>query len=419
MAVFFPEMHLNLGVFFDIIPLMKFNRRDALKITGFSALAISLLPRVVFAARNSLVSLRTGVQPNNKTRLVIETVNRPSYTLSYPENQLVISLSNTSANNSITPKLASGSLVSSVTQTQIGDNLKITANLRKPISEIQKNSIMILSPNGDSDYRLVLDFAAGNPPVQQKNAASEYGTVPEYTTASATPTTAITASRKYIVVIDAGHGGKDPGCIGRGGTREKDVVLSVAKKLKSKLDANGFKTYMTRSDDRYLKLAERASIAEKKKADLFISLHANANPKRDMKGFSIYTLSEKASDEEAKKLADAENAADKIGVEGFTEFEENIRIALSSLQQHAVAEMSEEYATGCAKSFKKSSITQQPGPDVRHAPFAVLRSTVPGALLEIGHLSNSSEEKLLKTSAHQDKIVNAIVRSVKNYNFEV
>ena len=69
--------------------------------------------------------------------------------------------------------------------------------------------------------------------------------------------------------------------------------------------------------------------------------------------------------------------------------------------------------------FKKASITQQPGPDVRHAPFAVLRSTVPGALLEIGHLSNSSEEKLLKTDAHQDKIVNAIVRSVKNYNFEV
>ncbi|MBP3545358.1 MAG: N-acetylmuramoyl-L-alanine amidase [Alphaproteobacteria bacterium] len=398
---------------------MKFSRRDALKFTGFSALAISLLPRVAFAARNSLQSLRTGIQPNNKTRLVIETVNRPTYNLSYPTNQLVINLSNTSANNSISPKLASGSLVSGITQTQVGDTLKITATLRKPISEISKNNIMVLSPNGDSDYRLVLDFSAGTPPVQKKDVASEYGTVPEYTTASAAPTTAITAARKYIVVIDAGHGGKDPGCIGRGGTREKDVVLSVAKKLKSKLDANGFKTYMTRSDDRYLKLAERASIAEKKKADLFISLHANANPKRDMKGFSIYTLSEKASDEEAKKLADAENAADKIGVEGFTEFEENIRIALSSLQQHAVAEMSEEYATGCAKSFKKASITQQPGPDVRHAPFAVLRSTVPGALLEIGHLSNSSEEKLLKSSDHQDKIVNAIVRSVKNYNFEV
>ena len=419
MAVFLPEMGLNDIRFFGIIFHMKINRRDALKITGFSVLAISLLPRVAFAARNSLRSLRTGVQPNNKTRLVIETANRPSYSLSYPTNQLVGNLSNTTANTSITPKLASGSLVSAISQTQVGDSLKINVNLRKSISEITKNNIMILEPNGDNDYRLVLDFVAGTPPVQKKSAASEYGTLPEYTTASAAPTTAITASRKYIVVIDAGHGGKDPGCIGKGGTREKDVVLSVAKKLKSKLDANGFKTYMTRSDDRYLKLAERASIAEKKKADLFISLHANANPKREMKGFSIYTLSEKASDEEAKKLADAENAADKIGVEGFTEFEENIRIALSSLQQHAVAEMSEEYATGCAKAFKKASITQQPGPDVRHAPFAVLRSTVPGALLEIGHLSNVAEEKLLKSASHQDKIVNAIVRSVKNYNFEV
>ena len=104
---------------------------------------------------------------------------------------------------------------------------------------------------------------------------------------------------------------------------------------------------------------------------------------------------------------------------GFTEFEENIRIALSSLQQHAVAEMSEEYATGCAKSFKRADITQQPGPDVRHAPFAVLRSTVPGALLELGHLSNAAEEKLLKTDKHQNKLVDAIVKSVKNYNFEV
>ena len=400
---------------------MKITRRDVLKITGFSVMATAFLPRLAFAARNSLRSLRTGVQPNNKTRLVIETATRPTYNLSYPVNQLVITLPNTSANNSITPKLASGSLVSSITQTQTGDSLKITANLRKSISEIAKGNIMILEPNGDSDYRLVLDFMAGTAPVSKTatSSASEYGSMSEYTTASAMPTTAITASRKYVVVIDAGHGGKDPGCIGKGGTREKDIVLSVAKKLKNKLDANGFKTYMTRSDDRYLKLAERASIAEKKKADLFISLHANANPKREMKGFSIYTLSEKASDEEAKKLAEAENAADKIGVEGFTEFEENIRIALSSLQQHAVAEMSEEYATGCAKSFKKASITQQPGPDVRHAPFAVLRSTVPGALLEIGHLSNASEEKLLKTASHQDKIVNAIVKSVKNYNFEV
>lgn len=387
---------------------MKFTRRNLLKITGFSVLATAMLPRVAFCARNTLRSLRTGVQPGNKTRLVIETANRPSYNISYPTGQLVVDLSNTSANLGVSPSLASNGLVKSISQIQSGDKLQIVATLKQSISQIPKSSIMVLEPNGDNDYRLVLDFVAGNAPATTS-----------YTTASATPTTAITASRKYVIVVDAGHGGKDPGCIGKGGTREKDIVLSVARKLKSKLDNNGFKTYLTRSDDRYLKLAERAQIAEKRKADLFISLHANANPSRKMKGFSIYTLSEKASDEEAKKLAEAENAADKIGVEGFTEFEENIRIALSALQQHAVAEMSEEYATGCAKSFKRASVEQQPGPDVRHAPFAVLRSTVPGALLELGHLSNADEEKLLKSGKHQDKLVDAIVRSVKNYNFEV
>ena len=385
---------------------MKISRRELLKITGFGIVALTALPRMAFAARNSVRGLRTGIQPGNKTRLVIETANRPSFNVSYPNNQLVITLTNTALNSNLSASLTSGALVRSVSQAQVGDSLQIIANLTQSISEIPKNQIMILEPNGDNDYRLVLDFVAGAAPAT-------------YTTNSATTTTAITAARKYVVVIDAGHGGNDPGCIGKGGTREKDIVLSVAKKLKTKLDANGFKTHLTRADDRYLKLAERASIAEKKKADLFISLHANANPSRKMKGFSIYTLSEKASDEEAKKLAEAENAADKIGVEGFTEFEENIRIALSSLQQHAVAEMSEEYATGCARAFKKSSIEQQPGPDVRHAPFAVLRSTVPGALLELGHLSNAAEEKLLKTSSHQDKLVAAIVKSVKNYNFEV
>ena len=390
--------------------VMKITRRNLLQITGFSILATVLLPRVAFAARNSLRSLRTGVQPGNKTRLVIETSARPSYSLSYPTGQLVVNIANMSANTSVSAKLASNGLVKSIAQVQNGDGLQIVANLKQSIAQIPKSSVMILEPNGDNDYRLVLDFVAGATAATPKDT---------YTTSSATATTAITASRKYVIVVDAGHGGKDPGCIGKGGTREKDIVLSVAKKLKNKLDSNGFKTYLTRDGDKYLKLADRAAIAEKRKADLFISLHANANPSRKMKGFSIYTLSEKASDEEAKKLAEAENAADKIGVEGFTEFEENIRIALSSLQQHAVAEMSEEYATGCAKSFKHASIEQQPGPDVRHAPFAVLRSTVPGALLELGHLSNAAEEKLLKTSSHQDKLVNAIVKSVKNYNFEV
>ncbi len=384
---------------------MKISRRTLLQITGVGTAIVAFLPRMAFASPNSLRTVRTGVQPGNKTRLVIETSQRPSYSLSYPTNQIIITLSNTSANANLVPALASGTIVRSITQAQVGDKLQIIANLSKPVSGIPKDQIMVLSPNGDNDYRLVLDFVAGQsaPAVAETNKQTQK-TAP---------------AKKYIVVIDAGHGGKDPGCIGKNGTKEKNVVLSVAKKLKTKLDAAGFQTYLTRSNDTYLKLAQRASIGEKKHADLFLSLHANANPSRAMKGFSIYTLSEKASDEEAQKLADSENAADKIEVDGFEQFSKDIRIALSALQQHAVAEMSVEYANGCAKQFKTMKITQQPGPDVRHAPFAVLRSTVPGALLELGHLSNAEEEKLLNSSAHQDKLVNAIVKSVKSYNFDV
>lgn len=387
---------------------MKVSRRSLLKIAGITTVVIGMAPRVAFAARNSLRSIRTGVQPGDKTRLVIETANRPSYTLSYPSEQLVINISNTSGNSDIKPSLASGTLVKSVYQNQTGDTLQIVVDLRQSISAIPKSNVMILEPNGDNDYRLVLDFVAGQSVANKIAAATNNNSAKN-----------ASDTKKYVIVIDAGHGGKDPGCIGRNGTKEKTVVLSTAKKLKSKLDSAGFKTYLTRSDDTYLKLAQRAEIGEKRKADLFISLHANANPSRSMKGFSIYTLSEKASDEEAQKLADAENAADKIDVSGFEQFSKDIRIALSALQQHAVAEMSEEYANGCSRTMRNAKIEAQSGPGVRHAPFAVLRSTVPGALIELGHLSNSSEEKLLASDKHQDKLVTAIVKSIKNYNFDV
>ena len=382
---------------------MKVSRRSVLKMSGVGFAAITMLPRVAFAARNSVLSMRTGIQPNGKTRLVIETSARPSYDISYPQNQLIVSLANTNA-CAVSPKLSGDALIKNLTGVQVGDKLNVVADLKKSVAPIDKSQIMILSPNGDSEYRLVLDFVAGAGAAKSESVAE---------------TTSKAPAKKYVVVIDAGHGGKDPGCIGKGGTKEKTVVLSVAKKLRKELDSIGFKTYLTRSDDTFLKLADRAAIAEKRHADLFLSLHANANPSRQTRGYSVYTLSEKASDEEAQKLAETENAVDKIGVSGFSEFSKEIRVALSALQQRAVAELSEEYASTCAKAMDNASIEKLPGPSIRHAPFAVLRSTVPGALIELGHLSNAAEEKLLKSDSHQNKLVRAIVKSVKNYNFDV
>ena len=397
---------------------MKISRRQVFKTVSFSALVIGIAPRVAFSAPNTVRSIRTGTQPGGKTRLVIETASRPSYSLSYGDKQLNVNLSNTNGKTDAKTNLAKGTLIKRITQIQNGSTLQVAAALSGAIDAIDKKQIMILEPNGDNDYRLVIDFKSGTGRGITSTATTGRAATqqPTQKKEKAKPQTKQT---QHVIVIDPGHGGKDPGCIGKSGVQEKTVVLSVAKKLKSKLDSAGYKTYLTRSNDSFLKLAERAEFAEKKRADLFISLHANANPSRDMRGFSVYTLSEKASDEEAQKLAESENAADKIDVNGFEQFSKDIRVALSALQQHAVAELSEEYANSCAKSLNRASIQQQKGPAVRHAPFAVLRSTVPGALIELGHLSNKNEEKLLKSDNHQNKLVAAIVKSINSYDFDV
>jgi N-acetylmuramoyl-L-alanine amidase len=387
---------------------MEVSRRIVLKVAGAGMLAITFLPRVALAARNSLRSLRTGLQPGGRTRLVIETGSRPSYNLEFltAPDRIAVNLANTAGDQEIRPLLTSGTLVGKLRQNQIGDRLQVVADLTRPVSEIPKSQIMVLEPNGDSGYRLVLDFSSGAAS-NAIAAAGETTKKPEKKT------------RQPVVVIDAGHGGKDPGCIGKTGIKEKTIVLAVAKKLRSRLNERGYKVFLTRESDIFLNLDTRAGIAEKNHADLFISLHANANPSRQIKGFSVYTLSKKASDEEAQKLADAENAADKIEVDGFARFEPNIRNALSSLQQHAVSELSVEFASDVAQKFKKFGINEQAGATMRQAPFAVLRSTIPGALVELGHLSNTAEEKILNTGSHQDKLVAAIASAIGEYDFDV
>jgi N-acetylmuramoyl-L-alanine amidase len=385
---------------------VEISRRTILKVTGIGVVAITFIPRIAFASRNSLRSLRAGIQPGGKTRLVIETDNRPSYNLDFlsSPNRIAVNLSNTAGDTSIRPILSAGTLIKGVRQNQLGDKLQIVADLNKSVLNIPKNQIMVLEPNGDTGYRLVLDFTAGT---ATKTAVDESDSKTEKKT------------HAPVIVIDAGHGGRDPGCIGKSGIKEKTIVLAVAKKLREKLNGNGYKVLLTRDRDIFLNLDTRAGIAEKHHADLFISLHANANPSRKIKGYSVYTLSKRASDEEAQKLAEAENAADKIEVDGFARFEPDIRNALSSLQQHAVAEMSVEFADGVSRKFTQTGISQMPGASMRQAPFAVLRSTIPGALVELGHLSNLIEEKLLNSGSHQDKLVNAIASAVSKYDFDV
>jgi N-acetylmuramoyl-L-alanine amidase len=375
----------------------KFSRRDFLGVLGGGVAALAFFPRMAFAGTNEIVAIRTGIQPGNKTRLVIETTARPEYSLSYPEGKLVIRIN---ANGSPKPKLVDGGLVKKI---DFGRD-EIVAHLKKTIAPIPKSQTMMFEPTDKNRYRLVLDFAAGTN-VDKTKIAAETAIAPK------------TAAKKPTIVIDPGHGGKDPGAIGIGGTKEKDIVLSVSKKLFDRLKNAGYNVSMTRRDDTFLNLDTRAAIAEKKNADLFVSIHANANPKRTIKGFSVYTLSKTASDAEAQKLADAENAADKIGIDEFGGFGHEVRVILSALQQQMVAEDSDVFARNIMRSTRAAGINDV-DKDPRSAGFAVLKSTVPGCLVELGHLSHRDEEKLLRNGDYQSRLAGALTTAIGNYKFE-
>ena len=220
-------------------------------------------------------------------------------------------------------------------------------------------------------------------------------------------------NKKYVVVIDPGHGGKDPGAIGFNGTFEKDINLLFAKIIRSVLSSSKIKVKLTRTDDRYLYLRERINFAEKLKADLFISIHADASKNRKASGFSIFSLSNKASDKEAKKLALRENNSDFIGGLKIRHSDPLINDNLIKIFQRQTMNESSKIANIVIKNIKKLSINNR---GHRNAGFVVLKSlTTPSILVELGFITNKKEEKLLNDKRYLIKISKIISLSIFNY----
>ena len=220
-------------------------------------------------------------------------------------------------------------------------------------------------------------------------------------------------NKKYIVVIDPGHGGKDPGAIGVNGTFEKDVNLLFAKILKSVLSSNNIKVKLTRTDDIYLYLRERINFAEKLKADLFISIHADASKNRKASGVSVFSLSDKASDKEAMQLAQRENKSDLIGGLKIRHSDPMIKDNLIKIFQRQTMNESSKIANIVIRNIKKLSIKNR---GHRNAGFVVLKSlTTPSVLIELGFITNKKEEKLLNSKRYLRKISKIISLSIYNY----
>lgn len=212
------------------------------------------------------------------------------------------------------------------------------------------------------------------------------------------------------IVIDPGHGGKDPGAISRRGIREKDVNLKVSEILKKQLEREGFEVYLTRSRDVYLTLQQRVEFAKAKNADLFISVHANANRNRKVSGVEVYYLALRYFNTEAKSITPADKTFLNIGGD-YSKNTQAIIWDLICTENNAV---SLGFATVLVNTFKKVGFRVKPP---RGAPFYVLKNAyVPSVLVEIGYLSNSYEEKLLVSSRYQKQVVEAIALGINTYN---
>jgi N-acetylmuramoyl-L-alanine amidase len=222
--------------------------------------------------------------------------------------------------------------------------------------------------------------------------------------------------RRYTIVVDAGHGGDDPGASGPYGIREKNITLSIAREIRRQLQDTGrYNVVLTRDRDVYIKLKERVEISRRVKGDLFISIHADKIARMGVRGASIYTLSETASDAETARLADDENNSGVVaGVDLAAESEDVAGILLDLAMREKMNE-SKLLSHYLENAFMNNNVRLLPNSH-RAAGFAVLKAPdVPSVLIETGFLSNAEEAKLLTTSQFQRHIAGAIVDGVDSY----
>lgn len=276
----------------------------------------------------------------------------------------------------------------------------------------------VLAPRDDQPARLVIDLVPTDEKTflaklkEQRSKIAEAETV-ERPVVSPPPDDA-----KPVVVLDPGHGGVDPGAKSAGGIREKDVVLAFAKRLKTKLEATDrYQVFMTREDDTFLPLKERVSYAQKKGAGLFVSLHADYFPTEidDARGATVFTLSEEATDNEARALAAKENFSDAIaGVELPKDSDEVVTNILIDLAQRETNNRSAVLARSIVGELAANGRlhTKQ----LRSAGFRVLKAPdVPSVLVELGFLSNEEDEKQLTSDAWRDRMAVSITAAIDNY----
>lgn len=280
-------------------------------------------------------------------------------------------------------------------------------------------SVFTLPPAEGKGPRLVLDLAPADPINFATQLDQHWGTRPEVVEA-ALPQVPLKTTRpregKKIIAIDAGHGGVDPGAIAVDGTFEKHITLATARALKAELEATGRYTVMlTRDRDVYLRLRERVALARASAADLFISLHADSIGKSDVRGASVHTLSENASDGEAARLAAKENRADAIAGVDLDGEGDDVANILIDLAMRDSMNQSKYFANLLVASMGQGGIRLLPRTH-RSAGFAVLKAPdMPSVLVELGYLSNAEEARQLASPSYEADLARSIRAAVDGY----
>ena len=218
-----------------------------------------------------------------------------------------------------------------------------------------------------------------------------------------------------VVVLDAGHGGKDPGAIGYAGTYEKHIAIAAATELHARLNRSGrYRCSLTRDEDVFIPLEDRVAIAQGRQAALFVSMHADATVGHQARGASVYTLSDVASDAQTAALARRENSADRFAGPRFHATSPAVEQILASLVRQETRVGSARVARSVVASFEPSvGLLTNPS---RHAAFVVLKAPdIPSVLVEMGFMSNPQDESLLRTGAHRAQITLAMHRAIDAY----
>lgn len=362
-----------------------------------TVIGLVLLTPAVGIADTTVENIRVWSE-GGKTRVVLD-LSRPAehniFTLRGPE-RLVVDLKDGKLSKSLLQlPTGDGSIKGIRTGVRANGQLRVVLDLNEAV----RSKSFSAGPNDTYGDRLVIDLQRqGN--LQAVKRASE----------------SVVQGREIVIAVDPGHGGHDPGAIGRARTKEKDVALAVAKILASRIDAEpGMRAILVRKGDYYVDHRERTEIARRNKADLFVSIHADAIDDRRAKGASVYVLSLKgASDEAAQRLAQRENASGLIGGVSLADKDPVLASVLLDLSQNAALSASLDVGSNVMRELAKVGSVHRR--QVQQAGLLVLKSPdVPSILVETNFISNPGEEKMLKDGAHQKQLASAILAGIRGY----